>query len=435
MSVAIEPAISSRDRFLALTKFHWAAGARVALRANAVVLGMVVFVFGSTPGPDALNTLRSFLIGVAGTDRRIGPRILVAAIAAGFASTAVRRVMLGANAWMRALPLGGQAMWRAGVAALCMAQMAVATFIPLCVTMVAVVFRRPVSVSGAISLFLMLPAVAATVLPSRRVSTRAIGAVAVALAIVGTWGASVGCIAFLSLADALSPSIGSVRRVSVRRPAMPRRSSAMAIWVRASWRAMRLEGIAAAAALPIILGSYAHFMSRNNPGIGTSTVATITRVSGALAVAAFTATLANTVLRTRQPWAWARSLPWSCARRVVADAIVLGLPMVIVPAGLLVVDVISALAVAALVPFGAIVGATALRAGARRQTGAAGESTLLMLLAGAAVVASPWFAFAVLAAIPALLRVGVRRERDTIAARWSELHHDASGDPAWLTRA
>ena len=40
----------------------------------------------------------------------------------------------------------------------------------------------------------------ATVLPSRRVYTRAIGAVAVALAIGGTWGACVGCVAFLSLA-------------------------------------------------------------------------------------------------------------------------------------------------------------------------------------------------------------------------------------------
>jgi hypothetical protein len=294
---------------------------------------MIVFVFGSAP--EALTTLRTFLLGVASVGMRSGPRMLVAAIAAGFASTAVRRVMLGANGWMRALPIGSRATWRAGVAALCMAELAIATFIPLCVLMVGVVYRRPVSWSGAASLVLMIPAVAATALPSRRIHTRAIGAIALALAIVGTWGSSLGCIAFLSLADAMSPSIGSARATAARRPAMPRRSSAMSIWIRASWRAMRLEGIAAAAAFPVILASYAHFISRNNPGIAASTVATVTRVAGGLAMAAFTALLANTLLRTRQPWAWARSLPWTAARRVAADAIVLGLPMTIVPLGLL----------------------------------------------------------------------------------------------------
>lgn len=215
---------------------------------------------------------------------------------------------------------------------------------------------------------------------------------------------------------------------------MPRRSSATAIWIRASYRAMRLEGVAAAAALPIILGSYAHFIARNNPGIATSTVATVTRVAGALAVTAFTATQANLVLRSRQPWPWARSLPWSSARRVAVDAVVLGAPMVIVPLGLLEVNAVSALTVAALVPFGAATGAMALRSGARRQTGAAGETTIFMLTAGVAIALSAWLALLVLAAVPIVLRAAARRERDA-ATRWSELHHDASGDPIWLTRA
>jgi hypothetical protein len=198
---------------------------------------------------------------------------------------------------------------------------------------------------------------------------------------------------------------------------------------------MGVEGIAAAAALPIILGSYAHFIAHNNPGIATSTVATVTRVVGALSLTAFTATLANRLLRSRQPWPWARSLPWSSARRVAIDAAALGAPMIIVPIGLLEVNAISALVVAALVPFAAATGAMSLRSAAHRQTGAAGESTLVMLAAGAAIVVSPWFALLVLAAVPIVLRVASRRERNTAATRWSELHHDASGDPVWLTRA
>jgi hypothetical protein len=283
-------------------------------------------------------------------------------------------------------------------------------------------------------LFLIIPSVSAAMLPSRRFFTRGIAAIALAFAIIGTWAASIGCIAFLSLADARSPSIGSVRRGNSRRGAMPRRSSPAGIWIRATWRAMRFEGIAAAAALPIILASYAHFIARNNPGIEASTVETVTRVAGSLAVTAFTATLANTLLRTRQPWPWSRSLPWSAAQRVMIDAIVLGAPMIIVPLGLLTVSASSALVVASLVPLGGASGAAALRLANRRQTGAAGETTIVMLVAGAAIVASPWFALLALGATPVVLQRGARRERDEVATRWNELHHDASGDPIWLGR-
>jgi hypothetical protein len=109
--------------------------------------------------------------------------------------------------------------------------------------------------------------------------------------------------------------------------------------------------------------------------------------------------------------------------------------VIIVPLGLLHVSVLSALGVACLIPLAAASGASALRRGTRRQTGAAGETTLIVLAAGTAVVLSPWCALLALGATPFVLRVGARRERDAVATRWSELHHDASGDPAWLGRA
>ena len=60
---------------------------------------------------------------------------------------------------------------------------------------------------------------------------------------------------------------------------------------------------------------------------------------------------------------------------------------------------------------------------------------VVMLVAGTGITLSPWLALLALASTPFILRLGARREREEVATRWSELHHDASGDPAWLTRA
>ena len=417
-----------------MMKFHWAAGARVALRANAMVLATVVFVFGSAP--DGLATLRNFLLGVVTADRLPGSRLLLAAIAGAFAMTAVPRVTLGATGWMRALPVDARSSWRAAVAALCMSQMAVTFFIPACVLAVAFVYRVAPSLSRVISLPLMMILVSAAVLPTRRIYTRLLAAVGLALVIVGTWPAMLGAAAFLAAADFTSPEIARVRRRTVHSARRTvGRGSALGIWIRSSWRAMTIEAIAGTLVLPIILASYAFFITRNNPEMPAHTKAAVVRVCGVLSVSAFAALLSNLLLRSRQPWPWMRSLPWSSTRRVVTDACVVGVPLLVVPLGLAVVSPLSALAVGSLVPLGAVAGAASIRSGAKRQTGAAGEVALIALSVGGLIAVNPLFAVLALVAVPIVVRLGAHRDRNTVASRWTELHHDASGDPGWLSGA
>jgi hypothetical protein len=423
-----------REPLLALIRFHWAAGARVALRANAVVLGLVVFLFGSAP--DGLAAFRAFLLGLASYHRPEGDRAILAAISAAFAATAVPRVTLGAAGWMRSLPSDAKTNWRAAVVALCMAQIAVATFIPFCVLAVVFVYHMRISPAKVVSLPLIVVAMAVTVLPVRRVHTRLIGGASVALAVMGTWPGIVGSIACLAFADASFPELAGAHTAKRRRKSFTvSSSSALAIWIRTSWRAMRPAGIAAAGALPAIIASYAYFIIGNNPELRRSTAETVVRVCGTLGVSLFAATLANAMLTNRQPWPWSRSLPWSSKQRVLADSFVLGIPLVIIPVGLLAVSVAQAAVVAALVPLAAVSGAAASRRGSDRQTGAAGETLLVTLAAAAALSMWPLASVVVLAATPLFVRIGARRDRDAVASRWSELHHEGAGDPGWLSRA
>jgi hypothetical protein len=184
---------------------------------------------------------------------------------------------------------------------------------------------------------------------------------------------------------------------------------------------------------PVILVSFAHLMLRNNPDLSGATIGRVARVCGAIAVALTVATLANGLLRARQPWAWARSLPWSSRYCIAVDACVLGAPSLVIPLAILPFGGSPAAAVAALIPVCALSGASALRAGAARQTGAAGETLVMALLIGVPVVVWPPLAVAALALAPVVLFWGARRERATQATRWTELQHDASGDPAWLS--
>jgi hypothetical protein len=418
---------------LPLVRFHWAAGARVALRANAVVLGVVVFVFGSAP--DGLATLRNFVLGVVAREHGGASRGVFAAIALAFAGTAAPRVLLGASGWMRSLPVEARASWRAAVIALCMAQLAVATFVPICVLAAAFVYHAEVSPAKVASLAVMIAAVAAAALPSRRLHTRLIAACGVGVSVVGTWPTMVASIACLAIADALGPEIVGPRYKKRRSPLTKRNHSALAIWIRAGWRAMRPQGIAASAALPAVVGSFAYFITANNPELPPSTAATVVRVCGVISLALFAGALANALLATRQPWPWARSLPWSARHRVLGDACLLGIPLFAVPIGLCAANATQALVVAALLPLAATSASAAVRGAGNRQTGAAGECMVVMLVAGGAIAMWPPLSLGAIAATPFFVWLGARRDRNRVATRWVELHHAAAGDPGWLSGA
>src|SRR3954468_15856985 len=86
----------------ALVRFHMAAGARVALRANAIVAAIFVFLFGSAP--DGLATLRALVLGTVSSAAGWSVLAIFAGVCLALASAALPRVTLGLGGWMRSLP-------------------------------------------------------------------------------------------------------------------------------------------------------------------------------------------------------------------------------------------------------------------------------------------------------------------------------------------
>ncbi len=134
-------------------------------------------------------------------------------------------------------------------------------------------------------------------------------------------------------------------------------------------------------------------------------------------------------LAVRRPaWPWSRSLPWSAARRVGADALFLGLhasPLVLLAAW---IDP-AALVLLAVLPLLAARAAGAVRRAPERRTGASGEILLEGFFLAALVALLPWTALPALAAAPFAIRAAAERERRQQVSRWLELHHLAAGDP------
>jgi hypothetical protein len=152
-------------------------------------------------------------------------------------------------------------------------------------------------------------------------------------------------------------------------------------------------------------------------------------------LAFFAASATNALLASRQPWPWARSLPWSARDRVIVDAIVLGAPLIVVVAVVAPVHWPSGLLMVCLVPFVGTLCAGALRGAATKQFGAAGLCLAISIPAGVLVAIWPVLAVLVLACTPVLLRWATARERDSRATRFAELRHSAAGDPMWISRA
>ena len=416
---------------LPLVRFHWAAGARVALRANAVVLGVVVFVFGSAP--DGLATLKNFVLDLVARGHGGASRGVFAAIAFAFAGTAAPRVLLGASGWMRSLPVEARASWRAAAIALCMAQLAVATFVPICVLAAAFVYHADVSPAKVASLAVMIAAVAAAALPSRRLHTRLIAAFAVGLSVVGTWPTIVASIVCLAIA------VHWDRRLSVRATRSASRpdeeslgagdldSSGLARDAAAGNRRQRCATGRRRVIRVLHHGeqSGASSVHRRN---GRSCLRS--DFVGAVRWCA----PRTRYFATRQPWPWARSLPWSARHRVLGDACLLGIPLCAVPLGLSAVSATQALWSPAS-SLAATSASAAVRGAGNRQTGAAGECMVVLLVAGGAIAMWPPLSLGAIAATPFFVWLGARRERNRVATRWVELHHAATGDPGWLSGA
>ncbi|MEP7345293.1 MAG: hypothetical protein ABI877_08500 [Gemmatimonadaceae bacterium] len=415
----------------ALIRFHHAAGLRVALRASAIVGAIVVFVFGSAP--EALATLRAFILGVVGFDRAWGSRAVFAGFCVALAAVAAPRVTLGTTGWMRSLAASAATQRRAALFALCSAQAFALIFFVLASAATVVLYGKPVSVPKVASIPVLVVAAACLVLPVRRRAARLLPLAALIVVLPGRWLLAGLAVVLLAAFDLLCGEIVRTQRGGLfASPLGALRGPALLSWVRMTWRALPFGRVFGGAMLPAMFVGYAYFIVLHNPDLSSVWVARTIRICGALGLAAFVAALGNVVLRGRPPWSWSRSLPWSSAQRVAADAIALGVPFCLVPLALVPLDIAAALSVAAMVPAVAALTAAALRVGASRQTGAAGESVVLTLAMGAGVVLWPVTWIVVLCLVPVFVRWGAARERAAVTTRWVELQHYAAGDPAWM---
>ena len=424
---------------LALTRFHLRAGARVALRANAALLGIVTFIFGQAPAPDALLTFERFMIGIVSRSATSGPRMLFAAIAAGLGATAVPRVMLGTSGWMRSLPVDARTRRRAAVAAITAAQSVIAISLVVFAIIVRGVLHDPLDWPRIIGIPIMMVAIAGTLLPRQQIMMRALDAIAIAAAIGGTGLTVLVALILILISNTLRPVIDA--------PAVPKAASApvalasqrvrspRALWLRTTWRAIGMRRMADAALAAAIPCAFAYFITRNNPQLPIATVQRVARICCATGLAFFAASETNALLTSRQPWPWARSLPWSALDRVMVDAIVLGGPLIVVVAAVAPVHWPSAWVMLCMVPFTGALCAGALRGASAKQFGAAGLCLAISIPVGVFVAIWPMLAVVVLAITPALLRWAAARERDPRATRFAELRHSATGDPMWISRA
>lgn len=427
--------VTTRRGFSTLLRFHAASGLRVGLRANAIVLGVVVFAFGSSPLP--LESVEHFIRGVVSTAPEAGSRLTLAAIAAALAGIAAPRVTLGAAGWMRSLPASGRMTRVVSALTLTAAQAAVLVFLPIAAVVATGAYHAPLSVERVIGMLVLVPAIATAFAPSPWLP-RVLAAGGAVAAIQSTALSILAAIILIAVASALPGGPGAHGRRSTwartsawRGRPLASRARGVAMWRRIIWRGMGLRRAIGCTIIPLLICAYGYFIVTNNVDLTSTESHSVVRWCGGIALALLAASLANIVLISRQPWPWVRSLPWSSSRRVLVDAGILAAFLVVVPIVLLPLSISSALAVAGVVPLASLLGASAVRAGGSRVSGAAGETLALAGVAAVAVAIWPITAAITLAAAPLAFRQGVRRERRTSVTRWLELHHDARSDPLW----
>jgi hypothetical protein len=364
---------------IALLRFHLASGARVALAAAVPLAGMAVVAIGLQENP--ARSLEQLATSIAGRSFSWSAIAGMSALAFGLASWAAPRVTLASAGWIRHLPMSRTQHEVALIVAAACAE---------------------------------APLVAA----------------ALGLAVLESWrGGTIAWPGFIAppLVAIATAAIAVLVRPSRRRsPRLRWAPSGLPLDVALALRALgaRVVTVWVTGALP--LGAGALFV-RNNL-LPPQFVSLGVRLGGALGVTLALARCADALATRRPSWPWARSLPWDARRRVSGDAVLLGvlcLPIIVATATL---DLIAAVAVAALLPLLAMRAAAAMRRGGESRTPASGPVLVEGAFASGLVALIPWLGLAAVATVPFALRLAVERGRALKVTRWSALHHIAAGD-------
>ena len=424
--MSLSPPRESRERGLALLRFHLHVGSRLALRALMPTVAAAVgglFLLGD----DFFISFARLLFGTGSTG---GSGVLIAAAAVGFASAAAPRVCRGLGGWMRHLPIHGRAQRRAALVAIAVAQT------PLLLGLI--VFAWVATDRGRhfgaflvdlLALAVCAPAAALAVMPVERPA--AVRPLALAAAVAAVSGGILPLAAAAVLLLAADAVAGELPRHAtagapihtgggLRLPAGP-------VELRIAWRALKWRLLSAWTVGLLPLGAAFLFVTNNE--LAPRHVRLAALLGGAGAVVLLFADLGEALGVRRPAWPWARSLPWSADRRVRSDAALLAahaLPLIVVTAA---IDLPAAAAVLAATPWLAARAAGAVRRAPERLTGASGEILVEGFLLAAAVALLPWLSLLALAGTPWAVRAAAERERAQKVSRWLELHHLAVGDP------
>jgi hypothetical protein len=355
----------------------------------------------------------------AGTLR---PALALVCLAA--AAAAYPRVCTGLDGWLRHLPVSGRQQRRAAMLSIAVAEAPLLAGLTL---LASIAFRGwNALVADVAGLGVCAAAAALAVMPVEgAVFALPLALAAAGLAVAGGWvGVLAGTAVFLA-ADACAGALRPTHRAGRRTWGAARTPSALSL--RIAWRATRRElgGAAIAGLLPLAAATL--FLANNTLTPEQARLAV--RFGGGTAVVLLCAGLGELLAARRPAWPWSRSLPWSAARRVIADAGLLAAPAVAVAVLSARLDLRAALAVLATVPFVCVRSAGAMRRAPERRTGASGEIAIEGGLLAAAVAVQPWLALATLAAVPWAIRSAAERERAQKVSRWLERHHLAAGDP------
>ncbi|HTG33973.1 MAG TPA: hypothetical protein VLB76_13670 [Thermoanaerobaculia bacterium] len=408
----------TRSPLPALLRFHFAVGARLAMRLLVPVIA-TAFGAGMLLGPDFLNSISHVLFGARASG---GTSVLFAAVFLGGAAEAAPRVCRGLGGWLRHLPVSGLAHRRAAGFAIALAQLPLLLAFLFLATYASL--APAALLADALKLLVTALAAALCATPVERPwAARPLALIAAVLAGSGGWG-TLGIAAALLVAADLAA--GSLARSGAPAVHLSRRSVGGLIELRIAWRALgtSLFGAWVLGLLPV----GAAFAFTANNALAPEYVRLAARLGAALAIVFVLAQIAEALAVRRPAWPWSRSLPWSAARRAGADALLLGahaLPLVLLVAR---ID-LAALAVLGILPFLAVRAAGAMRRAPERRTGAAGEIFFEGALLAALVALLPWTALLPLAATPWALQAAAERERRQKVSRWLELHHLAAGDP------
>jgi hypothetical protein len=403
------------DPMKAILLFHLRVGGRLALQSFTPLFSAIVALIMFQMYPTA--TVAWIARAIFGYPHSIGMLLILAALAFTFPAWAASRMIHGLNAWMRHLPISGGSSRRGLTLALVVIQtpLAVALLILLAVARVQGI---DVSCSFLLDLALLLTGSAISAVPVKnRLASVPLSIAGALVALFGNvWPIA---IALLLLADA---SAGPMREAKAPRPL---RESKISIGFCIAWRALGWRIIAAYALAALPLGCAALFI-RNNDLEGALLAGTA-RFCGSMSVVVLLAFLSAKLCVRRPVWPWARSLPWSSYRRVLADALLLALhaAAILIPTAL--IHIRSALVVLLLLPLLACMAAAHMRRLPERRSGI-GPFVMEGLCIAAIIALAPWTAVLAPAAAPAAFFWAQRLDSRQKVTLWLERRHRASGD-------